>query len=255
MEQAEIIINHECLKNSEKKQAVQELKETISDKELIADLNKAIDEIPDSENCWYESGMKCFYRKFDIPHNFRHGDIVRVVDGKHEGNIGVILGLTDEEYDKFKVKKGDYSDIQICVDVIFRGYDYLGEFSHSHVNPIYIERIQLPESDARKHYIDYLVETYDKQYLSDYNTATHKEKIKQRIHILSAVMWAQEHHNQIMYLVDSSKDKACFQEMLMEHYYFDREQACAISDMRMSVYTALEKDRTKKEIQELLMKM
>lgn len=82
-----------------------------------------------------------------------------------------------------------------------------------------------------------------------------KEKIKQRIHILSAVMWAQEHHNQIMYLVDSAKDKACFQEMLMEHYYFDREQACAISDMRMSVYTALEKDRTKKEIQELLMKM
>ena len=62
--------------------------------------------------------------------------------------------------------------------MIFRGYDYLGEFSHSHVNPIYIERIQLPESDARKHYIDYLVETYDKQYLSDYNTATHKEKNK-----------------------------------------------------------------------------
>lgn len=62
VEQAEIIINHECLKNSEKKQAVQELKETISDKELIADLNKAIDEIPDSENCWHESGMKCFYR-------------------------------------------------------------------------------------------------------------------------------------------------------------------------------------------------
>ena len=85
VEQAEIIINHECLKNSEKKQAVQELKETISDKELITDLNKAIDEIPDSENCWHESGMKCFYRKFDIPHNFRHGDIVRVVDGKHEG--------------------------------------------------------------------------------------------------------------------------------------------------------------------------
>ena len=255
VEQAEIIINHECLKNSEKKQAVQELKETISDKELITDLNKAIDEIPDSENCWHESGMKCFYRKFDIPHNFRHGDIVRVVDGKHEGNIGVILGLTDEEYEKLKVKKGDYSDIQICVDVIFRGYDYLGEFSHSHVNPIYIERIQLPESDARKHYIDYLVETYDKQYLSDYNTATDKEKIKQRIHILSAVMWAQEHHNQIMYLVDSSKDKACFQEMLMEYYNFDREQACAISDMRMSVYIALEKDRTKKEIQELLMKM
>lgn len=144
-------------------------------------------------------------------------------------------------------QKGDYSDIQICIDVIFRGYDYLGEFSHSHVNPIYIERIQLPESDARKHYIDYLVETYDKQYLSDYNTATDKEKIKQRIHILSAVMWAQEHHNQIMYLVDSAKDKACFQEMLMEHYYFDREQACAISDMRMSVYTALEKDRTKRK--------
>lgn len=105
VEQAEIIINHECLKNSEKKQAVQELKETISDKELITDLNKAIDEIPDSENCWHESGMKCFYRKFDIPHNFRHGDIVRVVDGKHEGNIGVILGLTDEEYEKLKVKR------------------------------------------------------------------------------------------------------------------------------------------------------
>ena len=107
VEQAEIIINHECLKNSEKKQAVQELKETISDKELITDLNKAIDEIPDSENCWHESGMKCFYRKFDIPHNFRHGDIVRVVDGKHEGNIGVILGLKDEEYEKLKVKKVD----------------------------------------------------------------------------------------------------------------------------------------------------
>lgn len=37
--------------------------------------------------------------------------------------------------------------------------------------------------------------------------------------------------------------------------FSDVEQAYAISDMRMSVYTALEKDRTKKEIQELLMKM
>lgn len=37
--------------------------------------------------------------------------------------------------------------------------------------------------------------------------------------------------------------------------FSDVEQACAISGMRMSVYTALEKDRTKKEIQELLMKM
>ena len=82
------------------------MKETISDKELIADLNKAIDEIPDSENCWHESGMKCFYRKFDIPHNFRHGDIVRVVDGKHEGNIGVIiLGLQMKSMRNLKSKR------------------------------------------------------------------------------------------------------------------------------------------------------
>lgn len=33
----------------------------------------------------------------------------------------------------------------------------------------------------------------------------------------------------------------------MEHYNFDREQACAISDMRMSVYTALEKIEQKRK--------
>ena len=37
--------------------------------------------------------------------------------------------------------------------------------------------------------------------------------------------------------------------------FSDVEQACAISDMRMSAYTALEKAKIKKEIQEILMKM
>ena len=230
-------------------------KNYLNEKEL-KDLNRIVTMYLDYAELQAENHnamtMKDWIEKLNAFLQFNGKEILHNA-GKISASIAKELAY--KEYDKFKVKKGDYSDIQICVDVIFRGYDYLGEFSHSHVNPIYIERIQLPESDARKHYIDYLVETYDKQYLSDYNTATHKEKIKQRIHILSAVMWAQEHHNQIMYLVDSSKDKACFQEMLMEHYYFDREQACAISDMRMSVYTALEKDRTKKEIQELLMKM
>ena len=49
--------------------------------------------------------------------------------------------------------------------------------------------------------------------------------------------------------------KVHFERPNDDGFDFDREQACAISDMRMSVYTALEKDRTKKEIQELLMKM
>ena len=39
------------------------------------------------------------------------------------------------------------------------------------------------------------------------------------------------------------------------NFNFDREQACAISDMRMSAYTALEKAKIKKEIQEILMEM
>lgn len=74
-----------------------------------------------------------------------------------------------------------------------------------------------------------------------------------RISILEAVVWAQEHHNQVMYLADTSFDLNDYIEKL-EMYGFNKEQAQAIVNMQSREFTIQNRAETKKELQELLNK-
>ncbi|CDB88922.1 uncharacterized protein BN565_01123 [Clostridium sp. CAG:253] len=103
-----------------------------------------------------------------IPHDFRHGDIVRSLYGGWNTNklcekVGIILCYSDKEYELYKKLKGDYSDVQVCVDIKFDGVAYQGEFEHEHINPIYIERMTLNEKDERRAYLNYLTNLYSKK--------------------------------------------------------------------------------------------
>jgi DNA gyrase/topoisomerase IV subunit A len=75
-----------------------------------------------------------------------------------------------------------------------------------------------------------------------------------RISILEAVVWAQEHHNQVMYLADTSHNIDDYMKKLKEKYCFNREQAQAIVNMQSREFTIQNKEETKKELQELLNK-
>lgn len=56
--------------------------------------------------------------------------------------VGIILNYFYEDYDFYRNLRGDYSDVQVCVDIKFDGVVYRGEFHHKHINPIYAERMK-----------------------------------------------------------------------------------------------------------------
>lgn len=73
-----------------------------------------------------------------------------------------------------------------------------------------------------------------------------------RIRNLEAIVWAQEHHAQIMYISDKSENTTDFKNQLMEQFSFDRAQAETIIDMRNRVFTLQERKRAREELQMLL---
>lgn len=171
-EQATIIANHWGLTREKKVYYLQKILENTSDINLkkrldeeIADLKKKLKK--DHPWNWPESNG-ALYSFFAIPHDFRHGDIVRIVKERtgagFEETIGVILGYDEKSYEFYKKLEGDYSDVQVCVDTRFQGQEYLGEFSHEHVNPIYIERVELSETDMRLGYLHYIIQNYEMLY-------------------------------------------------------------------------------------------
>lgn len=76
--------------------------------------------------------------------------------------------------------------------------------------------------------------------------------IMKRIQILEAIIWAQEHQHQVMYLSDVSENGNDYREQLMEQYGFDYDQAQAIMDMRIKAFTIQEKEKMKAELSELM---
>ena len=74
----------------------------------------------------------------------------------------------------------------------------------------------------------------------------------ERIKILEAIIWVQEHHNQVMYLSDISADSNDYRNHLMEQYGFDYVQAQAIVDMRSKAFTMKYREEAKEELMELL---
>ena len=72
--------------------------------------------------------------------------------------------------------------------------------------------------------------------------------ISGRIRILEAIVWAQEHHAQILYISEKSEDATDFRTQLVEQFSFDDNQAQAIIDMRNRVFTLQERTRISEEL-------
>lgn len=182
IEKATIIGNHSGLLPEEKLEALQRMRELAKDEKLCKRLEQAMQLIwenkhtADSCSVW-----DAFHDFFPIPHDFRHGDIVHFVgkpydfqygdnvcfaENKYHNYLGVVLGYDEKVYEFYCNLSGDYSDVQIAVDTRFliKGYDadcnpiydYLGEFSHEHMNPIYVERARLGHENECGWYLKYL---------------------------------------------------------------------------------------------------
>ena len=176
LEKATIVANHIMISYEEKVNWLIDFKDRISDEGLKKKINEALVQIKKDKKYYRKSktalgALPYIESLFDfvfIPHDFRHGDIVRSLYGDWDTEayfekIGIVLGFFDENYDFYRNLQGDYSDVQICVDIKFDGVGYQGEFEHEHINPIYVERMTLHENDERKTYLDYLTNTYIKK--------------------------------------------------------------------------------------------
>ena len=177
LEKATIVANHYLLPAKEKIAWLQECSKATSDKDLKKRISDAITCIKKHKKHerkgWYYYNDALFDFVF-IPHDFRNGDIVTCLYGdwdttRYNEKIGIILGYFDDNYRCYKKMAGDYSDTQMCVDIKFDGVNYQGEFEHEHINPMYIERMNLHKNDERMPYLNYLALVYKEKY--DYDAS------------------------------------------------------------------------------------
>lgn len=177
LEKATIVANHIMISCEEKIKWLTDFMGRISDDVLKGKIAKALPQIKSDGKRYRKSktalGALPYYESlFDfvfIPHDFRHGDIVRSLYGDWNHTtvfgekVGIILQYFDEDYEHYKNLRGDYSDVQVCVDIKFDGVTYQGEFAHEHINPMYIERMTLHEKDDRMAYLNYLINRCNKR--------------------------------------------------------------------------------------------
>ena len=64
-------------------------------------------------------------------------------------------------------EKGDYSDFQVPVNLMYEGQKFLSVFSHEHCAPTDIEYARLDEQDNRKGFLEYMKKTlYEKSFVT-----------------------------------------------------------------------------------------
>ncbi len=76
-------------------------------------------------------------------------------------------------------------------------------------------------------------------------------RIEERLHIINALVWAVEHRSEVIESVYASADMQAARKALMAKFYFTEEQAQAIMDMRLRVFTEKERKKLKEEQVEL----
>lgn len=77
------------------------------------------------------------------------------------------------------------------------------------------------------------------------------EKTKERIEILESIKWAQEHQNQVYYIVEHALDNIDAKIQIMQQFKFSENQAQAIIDMRVRAFSIDERDKIANELQEI----
>lgn len=77
------------------------------------------------------------------------------------------------------------------------------------------------------------------------------EKAKERIEILESIKWAQEHQNQVYYIVEHALDSIDAKIQIMQQFKFSENQAQAIIDMRVRAFSIDEREKIANELQEI----
>ena len=77
------------------------------------------------------------------------------------------------------------------------------------------------------------------------------EKAKERIEILESIKWAQEHQNQVYYIVEHALDSIDAKIQIMQQFKFSENQAQAIIDMRVRAFSVYEREKIANELQEI----
>lgn len=77
------------------------------------------------------------------------------------------------------------------------------------------------------------------------------EKAKERIEILESIKWAQEHQNQVYYIVEHAVDSIDAKIQIMQQFKFSENQAQAIIDMRVRAFSVDEREKIANELQEI----
>ena len=77
------------------------------------------------------------------------------------------------------------------------------------------------------------------------------EKAKERIEILESIKWTQEHQNQVYYIVEHALDSIDAKIQIMQQFKFSENQAQAIIDMRVRVFSVDEREKIANELQEI----
>ena len=77
------------------------------------------------------------------------------------------------------------------------------------------------------------------------------EKAKERIEILESIKWAQEHQNQVYYIVEHALDSIDAKIQIMQQFKFSENQAQAIIDMRVRAFSVDDREKIANELQEI----
>ena len=72
-------------------------------------------------------------------------------------------------------------------------------------------------------------------------------RIEERLHIINAIVWAVEHGREVIESVYAAADMQAARKALMAKFDFTQEQAQAIIDMRLRVFTEKEREKLKEE--------
>lgn len=68
-----------------------------------------------------------------------------------------------------------------------------------------------------------------------------KEDLGERIHIIEALQWAQNHSEQIIEVIEGAEDYYDARAKVMETFGFDRIQAQSVTEMRVRTFCEIEK--------------
>lgn len=82
-----------------------------------------------------------------------------------------------------------------------------------------------------------------------------KEDLGERIHIIEALQWAQNHSEQIIEVIEGAEDYYDARAKVMETFGFDHAQAQSVTEMRVRAFCEIEKEKLSGELEEFRGKM